>query len=96
MNKGELVTSVASKVNITKRVAEACIETFVESIQEELAKGGKVQIIGFGTLEVRARKARIGRKPQSGGAIDKEFSTVANARGNPLNNLVFILSLIHI
>ena len=70
MNKGELVTAVASKANITKRAAEAAIEAVVESIQEGLTKDGKVQIIGFATFEVRARKARTGRNPQSGGAIE--------------------------
>ena len=70
MNKGKLVSAVAAEAKITKKAAEAAIEAVVESIEEELAKGGKVQIIGFGTFEVRARKARTGRNPQSGGAVE--------------------------
>lgn len=69
MNKGELTTAVAAKSNITKRSAEAAIEAVVESIQEELAKGGKVQLVGFGTFEVHARKERTGRNPQTGEAL---------------------------
>ena len=70
MNKGKLVSAVAAKAKITKRAATAAIEAVVECIQEELANGGKVQIIGFGAFEVRARKARTGRNPQSSGAIE--------------------------
>ena len=70
MNKGELVTAVAAKAKITKKAAEAAIGAVSESIQEGLAKDGKVQIVGFGAFEVRARKARTGRNPQSGGTIE--------------------------
>ena len=70
MNKGELATAVAAKAMITKRSATAAIEAVAECIEEGLAKGEKVQIIGFGTFEVRARKTRTGRNPQSGEAIE--------------------------
>lgn len=70
MKKGELVTAVAAKARITKKAAEIIIEAVIESIQEGLAKDGKVQLIGFGAFEVRARKARTGRNPQSGGSIE--------------------------
>ena len=69
MNKGELVTAVATKANITKKAAKAIIKAVVESIEEGLAKDGEVRIVGFGTFEARARKARIGRNPQSGGFV---------------------------
>ena len=69
MNKTELINAVAARTKGTKRAADSAIAAVFESIQEELAQGGKVQIIGFGTFEVRARKARQGRNPQSGEAL---------------------------
>ena len=66
MNKTELIDAVAAKTSITKKDTEATINALVEAIQEELHSGsGKVQLIGFGTFEVRNRKARQGRNPQS-------------------------------
>ena len=70
MNKTELVASIAAKTKCTKRAAEMAVEALLETFTAELAKGEKVQIIGFGTFEVRARKARKGRNPQSGEALD--------------------------
>ena len=70
MNKTELVASIAAKTKCTKRAAEMTVEALLEAITAELAKGEKVQLIGFGTFEVRARKARKGRNPQSGVALD--------------------------
>lgn len=70
MNKTELVASIAAKTKCTKRAAEMTVEALLETFTAELAKGEKVQLIGFGTFEVRARKARKGRNPQSGEALD--------------------------
>ena len=70
MNKTELVASIAAKTKCTKRAAEMTVEALLETFTAELAKGEKVQLIGFGTFEVRARKARKGRNPQSGAALD--------------------------
>ena len=70
MNKAELVASIAAKTKCTKRAAEMTVEALLETFTAELAKGEKVQLIGFGTFEVRARKARKGRNPQSGEALD--------------------------
>ena len=64
MNKSELVASVAEKANISKKDAAAAVDALVESVEEALVKGDKVQLIGFGTFEVRERKARTGRNPQ--------------------------------
>ena len=69
MNKTELINAVAAKTKSTKKDAGIAVEAVFDSIQEELAKGGKVQILGFGAFEVRARKERQGRNPQSGGAL---------------------------
>ena len=70
MNKTELVASIAAKTKCTKRAAEMTVEALLETFTAELAKGEKVQLIGFGTFEVRARKARKGRNPQSGGELE--------------------------
>ena len=65
MNKAELVAAVAAKTNFTKKDAEVAINALLQSVQEALAKGEKVQLIGFGTFETRNRKAREGRNPRS-------------------------------
>lgn len=69
MNKAELITVVAQKTDLSKRDAERVVKTVFDTITEELAKGDKVQVIGFGTFEVRERQAREGRNPQNGESI---------------------------
>lgn len=69
MNKSELITVVAQKTDLSKRDAERVVKTVFDTITEELAKGDKVQVIGFGTFEVRERQAREGRNPQNGESI---------------------------
>lgn len=64
MNKAEFVAAVAEKSGMTKKEAEKSINAFVEVVEEALAKGERVQLIGFGTFETRARKARQGRNPR--------------------------------
>ncbi len=64
MNKSELVAKMAEKSGLTKKDAELLLKAYVESVEEELSKEGKVQLVGFGTFEVRHRKARMGRNPQ--------------------------------
>ena len=65
MNKAELVASIAEKTNLTKKDAESALNAFMETVEETLAKGEKVQLVGFGTFEVRDRKAREGRNPRN-------------------------------
>ena len=65
MTKAELVTMVAEKADITKTEAEKAISAVVDSITETLAKGEKIQLVGFGTFEVRERAAREGVNPQT-------------------------------
>lgn len=67
MNKTELITAVAEKAGLTKKDAEKAISATLETVKEVVAKGGKVQVIGFGTFEARGRKAREGRNPQDPG-----------------------------
>lgn len=70
MNKSELVSAVADKTNMTKKETERVINSLFDSIEEALAKGDKVQLVGFGTFEVRDREARKGRNPQTGEEIE--------------------------
>lgn len=69
MNKTELVASVAEKAGMTKKDAEKVINAVFSSIEEALANEDKVQIIGFGTFEVKTREERKGRNPQTGKEI---------------------------
>ena len=69
MNKSELISVVAEKTGMTKKDTEKVVNSVFEGISESLAKGDKVQIIGFGTFEVRERKAREGRNPATGEPI---------------------------
>ncbi|MBQ7587195.1 MAG: HU family DNA-binding protein [Lachnospiraceae bacterium] len=66
MNKTELVEAMANNAGITKKVAEEALKAFTDAVADELKKGGKVQLVGFGTFEVSERAAREGRNPQSG------------------------------
>lgn len=65
MNKTELVASVAEKSGLTKKDTEKAVSAVIESIIESVKKGEKVQLIGFGTFELRARAARTGRDPRT-------------------------------
>ena len=65
MNKAELVAAVAAKSGDTKKAAEASVDAIVAAIKESLKKGEKVQLVGFGSFEVRKRAARKGRNPQT-------------------------------
>ncbi len=88
-NKAELVTEVASKTKLTKKDAATAVDAIFNSIQEDLAKGEKVQLIGFGTFEVRQRAARKGRNPQTGDEIEIPASVVPAFRpGKALKDAV--------
>ena len=65
MNKAELVSAIAEKTNTTKKSTEESLDALVEVITNTLAKGDKVQLLGFGSFEVRKRAARKGRNPQT-------------------------------
>lgn len=66
MNKQELIAAIAEKTELSQKDAKKALEAFTEVIAEELKKGEKVQMVGFGTFEVSERAAREGRNPQSG------------------------------
>ena len=66
MNKTELVAAMAEQTNLSKKDVEAALKVFIDVVAEELKKGEKVQLVGFGTFEVSERAAREGRNPQTG------------------------------
>ena len=66
MNKAELVAAMAEKTELSKKDAEAALKAFKDVVAEELKKGEKIQLVGFGTFEVSERAERTGRNPQSG------------------------------
>jgi len=66
MNKTELIAAIAEQAEISKKDSEKALKAFVDVVTEELKKGEKVQLVGFGTFEVSERAAREGRNPQTG------------------------------
>ena len=69
MNKTEFIAEVAKKAELDKKASEKAVNAVLDVIAGELEKGGKVQFVGFGTFEVRARAAKQGRNPKTGEAI---------------------------
>lgn len=69
MNKTELVAAIAEKTELSKKDSEKALKAFVEVVSEQLKKGEKIQLVGFGTFEVAKRAARTGKNPQTGKEI---------------------------
>lgn len=82
MNKTELINAVAAKAEITKKDADKTVAAVLASIEEALAKGDKVQLIGFGTFEVKERAARTGHNPQTGATIEIAASKVPSFKAS--------------
>ena len=78
MNKTELIAAVAEKAEISKKDAEKAVKAFTDAVAEELAKGGKVQLVGFGNFEVSERPAREGRNPRTGETMTIAASKTPN------------------
>lgn len=76
MNKQDLVNKVSEKSGLTKRDAEKAVNATFDAIQDAMAAGDKVSLVGFGTFEVRSRAARTGRNPQTGQEIQIAATTV--------------------
>ena len=74
MDKTELVAAMAEQTNLSKKDAEAALKAFIDVVSEELKKGEKVQLVGFGTFEVSERAAREGRNPQTGETMEIKAS----------------------
>ncbi len=89
MNKTELVAAVASKAELSKKDAEAAVAAVIASITDALKAGDKVQLVGFGTFEVRERGERQGRNPQTGATVTIPASKIpAFKAGAALKNIV--------
>ena len=69
MNKTELIEAIAGESSLKKKDAEAALTAFVNAVEGALAKGEKVQLVGFGTFETKTRGAREGRNPKTGETI---------------------------
>lgn len=89
MNKTELISAVAAKAEISKKDADKAVAAVLASIEEALVKGDKVQLIGFGTFEVKERAARTGHNPKTGAAIEIAAAKVPSFKaGAALKNAV--------
>ena len=69
MNKTELVAAISEKTELTKKDSEKALKALIDVVADELKKGEKVQLVGFGTFEVSERAARTGKNPQTGAEI---------------------------
>ena len=74
MNKTELIAAVAEKAELSKKDAEKAVKAFTDVVTEEMVKGEKVQLVGFGNFEVSARAARVARNPKTGEPMNVEAS----------------------
>ena len=89
MNKTELVAVLAEKAEVSKKDAEKVLKAFVDIVGEELKKGEKVQMVGFGTFEVSERPERAGRNPQTGEVMQIAASKTPKFKaGKALKDLV--------
>ncbi|MDM8311998.1 MULTISPECIES: HU family DNA-binding protein [Clostridium] len=76
VNKADLISRMADKSELNKKQTEAALKAFVESVEEALESGDKVQLVGFGTFETRERAERTGRNPKTGEEIKIAASTM--------------------
>ena len=89
MNKAELISAVATKADVSKKEAEAVVTAALDVITDALKEGEKVQLVGFGSFEVKKRAARIGRNPQTKEPVEIPASVVPVFKsGNALKDAV--------
>ena len=89
MNKTELIAAVAEKTDVTKKEAEKAVAAVLETVSDALAAGERVQLVGFGTFEVRTREARTGKNPRTGEPVAIPASKVpAFKAGKALKDVV--------
>ncbi|NOU98314.1 integration host factor subunit alpha [Paenibacillus sp. LMG 31456] len=89
MNKTDLISNISEKSGLTKKDVETVLNNFLGEVTDALSTGDKVQLIGFGTFEIRKRSGRTGRNPQTGKEITIPESKVpAFKAGNKLKEAV--------
>lgn len=89
MNKQELISAIAENANLSKKDAEAALSAFVGAVETALKNGDKVQLVGFGSFEVRERAARTGRNPQTGAEMQIAAAKVPSFKaGKALKDLI--------
>ena len=89
MTKNELIAEIAARTELTKKDADKALKGLIEVISEELKKGEKIQLVGFGTFEVSERAAREGRNPQSGEPMKIEASKAPRFKaGKALKDMI--------
>lgn len=76
MNKSELIDHIATQSDLSKAAAARALDATIEAVTRTLKKGGKVQVVGFGTFEVSKRAARTGRNPRTGEAVEIKAAKV--------------------
>lgn len=89
MNKTELVAAIADAAELSKKDSEKALKAFVDVVTEEMKKGEKVQLVGFGTFEVSERAAREGRNPRTGETMEIAASKAPKFKaGKALKDMV--------
>ena len=89
MNKTELIAAIAERTELSKKDAEKALKAFTDVVAEELKKGEKIQLVGFGTFEVAERAAREGRNPLTGASMKIAASKAPKFKaGKALKDLV--------
>lgn len=89
MNRTELVATMAEKTQLSKKDADLALKAFIDVVSEEMQKGEKVQLVGFGTFEVSERAAREGRNPATGEAMTIKASKAPKFKaGKALKDLI--------
>lgn len=89
MNKTELIAAIAEKTELSRKDAEKALKAFTEVVEEELKKGEKIQLVGFGTFEVSERAAREGRNPRTGETMEIAASKAPKFKaGKALKDMV--------
>lgn len=89
MNRTELIAAIAEKTELSKKDAEKALRAFTDIVAEELKKGGKIQLVGFGTFETIERAAREGRNPHTGEPMPIPASKAPKFKaGKPLKDAI--------
>ena len=89
MKKAELIAAMAEKAELSKKDSEKALKAFIDVVTDELVKGEKIQLVGFGTFEVSERPAREGRNPQTGETMEIKASKAPKFKaGKALKDII--------